>query len=96
MQVTSLLVLITAHLNVVVLSNDYVIEHLLDYSLLYLRVLLGFLLSGRELVDISIVVFVAVFIFLSLICLEISWIFALSNQLGCLRDLLPIAFCTIL
>ena len=70
MQVTCLLVLITAHLDVVVLSNDYVIEHLLDYSLLHQRMLLCFLLSLGELVDISIVVFVAVFILLSLFCLK--------------------------
>ena len=70
MQVTCLLVLITAHLDIVVLSNDYVIEHLLDYSLLNQRMLLSFFLPLGELVNISIVVFVAVFILLSLFCLK--------------------------
>ena len=95
-QVTSLLVLITTHLDVVVLSNDYIIEHLLNNSLLHLRILLGFLLSIWELVDISIVVFVAVFIFLSLSCLLICYIFTFCYHLGCLRNLLPIALSSVL
>ena len=97
MQITSLLVIIATHLDVVVLSNDDIVEHLLNNALLYLGLLLSLLLLGLQLVDIMIVVFVTILILLSLICLclHLCWIFAFSKPLGRLLKLLAIALNTV-
>lgn len=80
--ITGLLIGFTAHLHIIILSNDDITIHFLNYRLLCLRHSCRLCLFFAQIFHIQVVIFIAVLVLDTLFCLNFSWIFAFGDHLS--------------